>query len=185
MATIANIPDEAIKDSRAKINTNFINLNADKAEGADLTSHTGNVSNPHSVSATQVGKDTAQWNANKIQGKEVDATDIGTGKVLAFNASSDKIVYVAPDTPGAHESSHEPGQSDALLLDEDDMVSNSATKGASQQSIKAYADTKVISPATNTADYIPQWDGANSKTLKNGVALSSISGDVLKNQVFS
>jgi len=29
----------------------------------------------------------------------------------------------------------------------------------------------VIAPATNTADYIPQWDGANSKTLKNGLAI--------------
>lgn len=29
----------------------------------------------------------------------------------------------------------------------------------------------VIAPATNTADYIPQWDGTNSKTLKNGLAV--------------
>jgi len=29
----------------------------------------------------------------------------------------------------------------------------------------------VTGPATNTADYIPQWDGANSKTLKNGLAV--------------
>jgi hypothetical protein len=26
-----------------------------------------------------------------------------------------------------------------------------------------------IAPATNTADYIPQWNGANSKTLKDGL----------------
>lgn len=29
----------------------------------------------------------------------------------------------------------------------------------------------VIAPATNTANYIPQWDGANSKTLKNGLSV--------------
>lgn len=29
----------------------------------------------------------------------------------------------------------------------------------------------VAGPATNTADYIPQWDGANSKTLKDGLAV--------------
>ena len=29
----------------------------------------------------------------------------------------------------------------------------------------------VIGPATNTDSYIPQWDGANSKTLKNGLAV--------------
>lgn len=29
----------------------------------------------------------------------------------------------------------------------------------------------VNGPGTNSADYIPQWDGANSKTLKNGLAV--------------
>ena len=29
----------------------------------------------------------------------------------------------------------------------------------------------VYGPATNTADYLPQWNGANSKTLKNGRAI--------------
>lgn len=29
----------------------------------------------------------------------------------------------------------------------------------------------VLAPATNTDSYIPQWDGANSKTLKNGLAV--------------
>lgn len=31
----------------------------------------------------------------------------------------------------------------------------------------------VIAPASNTADYIPQWNGANSKTLKNGIKKST------------
>lgn len=31
----------------------------------------------------------------------------------------------------------------------------------------------VIGPATNTADYVPQWDGTNSKTLKNGLAVAA------------
>lgn len=31
----------------------------------------------------------------------------------------------------------------------------------------------VIAPATNTDSYIPQWDGANSKTLKNGLGLDT------------
>jgi len=30
---------------------------------------------------------------------------------------------------------------------------------------------RVISPATNSADYLPQWDWVNSKTLKNGLAV--------------
>ena len=32
----------------------------------------------------------------------------------------------------------------------------------------------VIGPATNTNGYLPQWDGANSKTLKNGIDPTSI-----------
>jgi hypothetical protein len=31
----------------------------------------------------------------------------------------------------------------------------------------------VSGPTTNSADYIPQWDGVNSKTLKNGLAVPS------------
>ncbi len=31
----------------------------------------------------------------------------------------------------------------------------------------------VIGPASNTDGYIPQWNGADSKTLKNGVELST------------
>jgi hypothetical protein len=31
----------------------------------------------------------------------------------------------------------------------------------------------VMGPATNTDSYIPQWDGANSKTLKNGIPTST------------
>lgn len=32
----------------------------------------------------------------------------------------------------------------------------------------------VLGPATNTDSYIPQWDGVNSKTLKDGIALTSL-----------
>lgn len=42
-------------------------------------------------------------------------------------------------------------------------------QNADEIDTKEEGDT--ISPATNTADYIPQWNGTNSKTLKNGVAV--------------
>jgi hypothetical protein len=47
----------------------------------------------------------------------------------------------------------------------------------------------VISPANNTDSYIPQWDGADSKTLKNGLssaqvgALATTSADTSKGYV--
>ena len=40
----------------------------------------------------------------------------------------------------AHTASHQPGGADALLLDEDDMSSDSAILGSSQQALKAYVD---------------------------------------------
>lgn len=52
-----------------------------------LTSHTGNTSNPHSVTATQVGNTIAQWNANQIQGIPVSATTPSTGQVLKYNGT--------------------------------------------------------------------------------------------------
>lgn len=42
----------------------------------------------------------------------------------------------------AHAPNHFSGGSDELLLDEDNMATDSATKGSSQQALKAYADTK-------------------------------------------
>lgn len=38
-------------------------------------------------------------------------------------------------------------------------------------------DAQVIAPATNSDGYIPQWNGANSKTMKNGKAAPS--GDIV------
>lgn len=37
----------------------------------------------------------------------------------------------------------------------------------------------VIGPATNTTEYIPQWNGANSKTLKNGLPASALGKSLL------
>lgn len=46
-----------------------------------------------------------------------------------------------------------------------DLMAQKGTDGA--------GSGDVIAPATNTDSYIPQWDGANSKTLKNGIPTST------------
>lgn len=45
----------------------------------------------------------------------------------------------------------------------------------------------VLAPITNTADYIPQWDGANSKTLKNGlpVPAGGLAGLTVQNSLLN
>jgi hypothetical protein len=37
-----------------------------------------------------------------------------------------------------------------------------------------------ISPATNTDSYVPQWDGADSKTLKNGLAVGTAANNLVQ-----
>lgn len=55
---------------------------------ADYTSHLTDTANPHSVTASQVGNSTAQWNANKLQGVDVTITSVGDNEVLAYDSSS-------------------------------------------------------------------------------------------------
>jgi len=63
---------------------------------AQIDTHIANVANPHTVTAVQVGKDTAQWNADEIQGETVVDTDKATGKALIYDGSN--IVYKFIDT---------------------------------------------------------------------------------------
>lgn len=41
-------------------------------------------------------------------------------------------------------------------------------------------NAQVIAPATNSADYIPQWNSANSKTLKNGLAVGTSANNLVQ-----
>lgn len=76
------------------------NPHSGSASTGDLAAHTGNVSNPHAVSAAQVGNATAQWNASQVQGTAVDAAAIGTGKVLKYDGT--KLVYAADNDTTDH-----------------------------------------------------------------------------------
>lgn len=52
------------------------------ADGATLDAHVANLSNPHVVTAAQVGNTTAQWNANQLQGTNVSASAPSAGNLL-------------------------------------------------------------------------------------------------------
>jgi hypothetical protein len=49
------------------------------------TTHRGLSNNPHTVTAAQVGNATAQWNADKIQDRDISASAPSSGQVLAWN----------------------------------------------------------------------------------------------------
>lgn len=57
---------------------------------AELAAHIANTSNPHNVTPAQVGNATAQWNANKIQGRDVASTAPVDGQGLKWSATSNR-----------------------------------------------------------------------------------------------
>jgi hypothetical protein len=59
-----------------------------KATAGDLAAHAGSTNNPHAVTADQVGKDTAQWNADRLQGQAILATAPVDGQMMRYNASA-------------------------------------------------------------------------------------------------
>ena len=61
--------------------------------------------------------------------------------------------------------------SGAVTRKYDMQASSSTVNGYLSSTDWSTFNGKVSGPATNTADYIPQWNGANSKTLKDGLAV--------------
>ncbi|NJL73665.1 MAG: hypothetical protein HC892_00190 [Saprospiraceae bacterium] len=63
---------------------------------AQIDSHLTSSANPHGVTATQVGKDTAQWNANKIQGISVLNETPDDGQVLTYDTANSRAEWKNP-----------------------------------------------------------------------------------------
>ncbi len=80
------------------LKTEVDNLLTGKANESTTSAHIASTSNPHSVTATQVGKDTAQWNSDRIKGVAVDDSAIGDGKVLKYNSTSQSLEYAVDET---------------------------------------------------------------------------------------
>lgn len=89
-----------------------------KASTTDLTAHVNNTSNPHSVTATQVGKDTAQWNADRLAGEAINQ---------ALNPSQDDFLQYdetdgwQPGTLPAAPVTSVNGETGVIVLDQDDI----------------------------------------------------------------
>ena len=54
----------------------------------ELDGHVDSQENPHVVTADQVGKDVAQWNADRLQNKNVAITTPVDGDILTWNNSN-------------------------------------------------------------------------------------------------
>jgi hypothetical protein len=86
-----------------------LDINADTLDGSHASAFA-------QASHTHVEADITNLdhNAQKIKGKIVDDSGIGDGKVLGYNASLDKIVYMTGGGGGAHADTHESGGSDQI-----------------------------------------------------------------------
>lgn len=61
-------------------------------DGATLDSHVANFSNPHHVTAAQVGNTVAQWNANQLQSTNVSASAPTDGDSLVYDSGAGQWV---------------------------------------------------------------------------------------------
>jgi hypothetical protein len=66
------------------------------------TTHRGRIDNPHNVTAAQVGNTVAQWNANKLNGVDVDPAAPTNKDILQFDSVSGDWLHLDPDVALAH-----------------------------------------------------------------------------------
>lgn len=69
---------------------------------ATIDTHLGSTSNPHTVTAAQVGNGTAQWNANKLQGIDLESGTPLNGQVYVYNSTSGDWEFGAPASSGTN-----------------------------------------------------------------------------------
>ena len=84
---------------------------------------------------------------------KIAADAVTTAKILDANVTKTKIENVADYKVLGNVSGAAAAPQEVSILDEDDMVSNSDTALATQQSIKAYVDSESITKTTGTAPY--------------------------------
>lgn len=105
---------------------------------------------------------------------QVSGITTGTIRTLTVQDSDDTIVGRATTDTLTNKTLTSPvlntGVSGTAVLDEDDLVSDSNTQLATQQSIKAYADTKLPITVTTTGDIIYSSLGTTASRLPIGSA---------------
>jgi hypothetical protein len=93
-----------------------------------VDAHINNTSNPHSVSATQVGNITAQWNANKLMGYLVSSAAPPNNAVLTFSGITwtPALITAGNITDGSITAAKLSGAVSALLLPSVGVVNNNS-----------------------------------------------------------
>jgi hypothetical protein len=198
-SAISNTPAGNIAASNVQAALN--ELDTEKASAADLTSHTANTSNPHSVTAAQAGAiATSALDTDGTLAANSDAKVPSQKAVKTYAdqliASADAMVFkgvvdcsanpnypaadrgwtyrvsVAGKIGGASGVTVEVG--DILLCLTDSTASgNQATVGTSWSIAQTNVDGAVIGPASATDNRVAFFDGASGKLIKDsGLTLS-------------
>lgn len=117
---------------------------------ANLATHIADTTNPHSVTAAQVGNTTAQWNANKIQGIDIAAPlAADDGKVISYNHTSGDFEYSpAGGTPAAADVTYDNATSGLTATDAQAAIDEVDAKIDAH--IADSADAHAASAITNT-----------------------------------
>ena len=105
-----------------------------------------------------------------ISTAKISDNNVTTAKIADSNVTKAKIENVADYKVLGNVSGGSAAPAEVAILDEDNMSSNSATSLATQQSIKAYADSTGITQGTGSAPYF----GCRAFGAFNGGASSPI-----------
>ena len=122
---------------------NFLAVDYARLGAMTALSHSGITGgNPHNVSASDVGNDTAQWNADKVQDVTISGTAPTAGQVLTATSSS----AAEWSSPGAQ------------TIEYDESENESSTTGTSWMTKLAHTFT------ASASDYLVQWNAEVSAT---------------------
>jgi hypothetical protein len=136
-----------------------------------IDSHVSNTSNPHTVTAAQVGNGTAQWNANKIAGVEVDDTLKADGRALKYDSASGKIVYGSAGSGGSYSTRDFTGTSITATIDgfQRHRYTGTSAQTMTAPNLTLIADgAQVLIRGTSDSNTLTIPEGLTGVTLKHG-----------------
>jgi hypothetical protein len=108
-----------------------------------------------------LGIDTGKIATGAVTTVKLASNSVSTAKIIDSNVTKAKIENFTNLTVLGNVSGSSAAPAEVTILDEDNMVSDSATSLATQQSIKAYADSKVDGTGSGAFTTLTASDDAN------------------------
>ena len=143
------------------------------------TDHIADTSNPHTVTAIDVGKNIAQWNADEIQSKEVNDAGVADTYSLQYDLATDKIIYALANANRINTITVDNtniGANKGLIYDGSNLTYVDLNKATSQWNADKVQGVTVDD--TNKADgKVLQYDSASGNIIYDDVSVGSISID--------